>query len=123
VARVIAAAPPPPTPAGVPRRVPLHPGRFLERHYLAPLAMSQSEAARRLGISRRRLHELVSGERTMTPDTAIRCAMAFGLPTTEWLVLQADWDSFQTWKSMRRRAMAARTPRPAAAAAAERPRG
>jgi addiction module HigA family antidote len=114
--RAEAAIPPPATPAGVPRRTPVHPGRFLERHYLAPLAMSQSEAARRLGISRRRVHELISGERTMTPDTAIRCAMAFGLPATQWLALQAEWDSFQTWKSMRRRAM---TPAQAAPDAAE----
>lgn len=89
-------------PAGVPRRTPLHPGRFLERHYLAPLAMTQTDAARRLGISRRRVNELVQGHRGMTADTAIRCALAFGLPATEWLALQAEWDSYQTWKSLRR---------------------
>lgn len=88
-------------PAGVPQRLPLHPGRFLERHYLRPLALSQTEAARRLGISRRRLNELVQGHRCMTPDTAIRCALAFGLPVGEWLALQARWDSFQTWKQLR----------------------
>jgi antitoxin HigA-1 len=126
----VASAPPPSAPAGVPRRTPVHPGRFLERHYLVPLAMSQSAAARRLGISRRRVHELVSGERTMTPDTAIRCAIAFGLPATEWLALQAEWDSFQTWKSMRLRAKAPSSTRAArsavpsrAAIAADPPRG
>ena len=31
---------------GVRSREPLHPGRFLERHYLKPLAMTQTEAAR-----------------------------------------------------------------------------
>ncbi len=89
-------------PAGVPRRLPLHPGRFLERHYLQPLVLTQTEAARRLGISRRRLNELIQGHRGMTPDTAIRCAMAFGLPVSHWLALQADWDSHQTWKALRR---------------------
>ena len=88
-------------PAGVPRRAPLHPGRFLQRHYLAPLGVSQSEAARRLGVSRRRLHELVQGQRAMSPDTAIRCTLAFGLPVTRWLALQADWDSYQAWKTLR----------------------
>ena len=86
----------------MPRHAPLHPGRFLQRHYLAPLALSQTDAAQRLGISRRRLNELIQGHRGMSPDTAIRCAMAFGLPVTQWLALQADWDSYQTWKSLRR---------------------
>jgi len=105
LAVVAVAVPAPlPAPAGVPRRAPLHPGRFLERHYLVPLAMTQTEAARRLGISRRRLNELIQGHRSMTPDTAIRCAMAFGLPVSQWLVLQADWDAYQTWKTLRRQA-------------------
>ncbi len=91
------------TPAGVPHRLPPHPGRFLERHYLRPLALTQSEAARRLGISRRRMHELVSGQRAMSADTAIRCALAFGLPAAQWLALQADWDVYQTWRDWRRR--------------------
>ncbi len=99
----MAAAPAPlSAPAGVPRRAPRHPGRFLERHYLTPLALTQTDAARQLGISRRRLNELIQGHRGMSPDTAIRCALAFGLPVTQWLALQAEWDSYQTWKSLRR---------------------
>ena len=89
-------------PPGLPRRAPLHPGRFLQRQFLGPLAWSQSEAARRLGISRRRLHELVQGQRAMSPDSAIRCAIAFGLPVDRWLALQSDWDAFQAWKALRR---------------------
>ena len=91
-------------PPGVPLRTPPHPGWFLERHYLRPLALSQSEAARKLGISRRRMHEIVQGQRGITPDTAIRCALAFGLPATQWLALQSRWDSFHAWKSLRRTA-------------------
>jgi antitoxin HigA-1 len=88
--------------AGVRRRAPMHPGRFLARHYLTPLAMTQTEAARRLGVSRRRVNELVQAKRAMSPDTAIRCALAFGLPTADWLAMQAAWDSFQAWKTLRR---------------------
>jgi addiction module HigA family antidote len=97
-------APPPPAaaPAGVPLRRPPHPGRFLERHYLEPLALTQVEAARRLGISRRRLNELIQGHRGMTPDTAIRCTLLFGWPVNQWLALQSGWDSYQAWKAARR---------------------
>ena len=97
------AAAPPPIPAGVRRRAPVHPGRFLERHYLEPLGLTQTEAARRLGVSRRRVNELVHGKRAMSPDTAIRCAEAFGLPATLWLSMQADWDAWRTWKTLRSR--------------------
>ena len=88
-------------PAGVPVRTPVHPGCFLQRHYLAPLAISQSDAARMLGMSRRRLHELVHGQRAVTPDTALRCALVFGTDVSFWLALQAGWDSFHAWKSLR----------------------
>ena len=88
-------------PSGVPPRAPWHPGRFLSRNYLAPLGLSQTEAARLLGVSRRRLHELVQGQRDMTPDTAIRCALVFRSDTNFWLALQAAWDSFHAWKQLR----------------------
>ena len=88
-------------PAGVPVRVPVHPGCFLQRHYLGPLRISQSDAARLLGMSRRRLHEIVHGQRAVTPDTAVRCALVFGTDASFWLALQASWDSFHAWKSLR----------------------
>ena len=88
-------------PAGVPLRLPPHPGRFLQRHYLVPLAMNQSDAARRLGMSRRRLHEIVHGQRGVSPDTALRCALVFGSDTAFLLAMQSAWDSFHAWKQMR----------------------
>lgn len=88
------------TPAGVPQRMPLHPGRFLDRHYLKPLALTQSALARELGVSRRRVHELVHGQRAMSPDTAIRCARRFGLPAADWLAMQAEWDAWTTWRQV-----------------------
>ena len=59
----------------------------------------------------------------MTPDTAIRCALAFGLPASTWLQLQAQWDSFVAWKALcRTEAGDARPPgRPRARAHADRP--
>jgi addiction module HigA family antidote len=89
-------------PVGVPLRAPMHPGRFLDRQVLKPLALTQTEAARRLGISRRRVNELVLGQRAMSADTAIRCALAFGLPAATWLALQADWDTYHAWRGLRK---------------------
>lgn len=89
-------------PAGIPLRAPRHPGELLQRYCLDPLELNQSEAARLLGMSRRRLHELVHGQRTMTPDTAIRCARQFGIEVGFWLTQQAAWDSFHTWRRQAR---------------------
>jgi addiction module HigA family antidote len=88
-------------PAGIRARVPWHPGRFLQRHFLLPLALNQTAAAKRLGVSRRRLHELVHGKRGMSPDTAIRCAQSFGLSAADWLAMQSAWDAWATWHQMR----------------------
>lgn len=88
-------------PAGIRQRTPVHPGRFLQRHFLEPLALNQTAVAKRLGVSRRRLHELVHGKRAMSPDTAIRCAQTFGLPATDWLAMQAAWDAWTTWQHLR----------------------
>jgi addiction module HigA family antidote len=79
-------------PAGIRARAPVHPGHFLQRHFLEPLDLNQTAAAKRLGVSRRRLHELVHGKRAMSPDTAIRCAQAFGL---------SAWDAWSTWQQLR----------------------
>lgn len=94
------------TPPGVPLRVPLHPGRFLEKQFLQPLGISQTRAAELLGVSRRRINELVMGHRAMSPDTAVRCAIAFGTSASFWLQLQANWDCHHAWRVLREQARA-----------------
>ena len=75
-------------------RTPLHPGRFLASRILAPLGLSQLAAARALGMSRRRLNEMIHGRRAITADTALRLAACFGVDAGFWLHLQADWDLY-----------------------------
>ena len=78
-----------------PGRTPMHPGRFLETRFLGPLGVSQEALARTLAISRRRVNELVRGKRGLTPDTALRLALRFGLAAEFWLGLQTAWDLHQ----------------------------
>lgn len=85
-------------PPGVPLRAPVHPGRFLQKNFLTPMRLTQTEAAQRLGISRRRLNEVIQGHRSLTPDTAIRFAMLFGGDTSFWLQLQSAHDCYLAWK-------------------------
>ena len=76
-------------------RTPVHPGHFLETRYLQPGKISQDALAAALGISRRRVNELVCGKRVITPDTAVRLALHFGTDVAFWLELQFAWDLHQ----------------------------
>lgn len=109
-------------PAGIRQRAPMHPGRFLQRHFLEPLALNQTAAAKTLGVSRRRLHELIHAKRAMSPDTAIRCAQAFGMPASDWLAMQSAWDAWNAWQALRHCEPLSPAPAPAPApASAPRP--
>ena len=73
-------------------RTPPHPGRFIETRFLEPLRISQSTLARALGVSRRRVNELIRGHRGITPDTAVRLALYFDNDASFWMQLQTAWD-------------------------------
>jgi len=75
-----------------PGRTPPHPGRFLESRFMLPLGISQTALASALGISRRRVNELVNGRRAITPDTALRLALFFHNEPMFWMHLQVAWD-------------------------------
>jgi len=73
-------------------RKPPHPGEFLESRFMKPLSITQTELADALGVSRRRVNELINGRRAITPDTAVRLAMHFGNDAAFWMHLQVAWD-------------------------------
>jgi addiction module HigA family antidote len=73
-------------------RRPPRPGDFLESRYMKPLSINQTELAQALGISRRRVNELINGRRGITPDTAVRLALFFGNEPMFWMHLQVAWD-------------------------------
>lgn len=82
------------------RRAPPHPGYFLETRFLKPLGITQQALAATLGVSRRRVNELIRGHRGITADTAVRLAMFFGNEAAFWMQLQTDWDLHEAVKRM-----------------------
>ena len=70
----------------------IHPGEVLLGEFLAPLALTQVDAARELGLSLNRLNEIVRRRRGVTADTALRLSARFGTTPQFWMHLQADWD-------------------------------
>ncbi len=71
---------------------PVHPGEILNEEFLKPLALSQNALSRGLGVSPRRINEIVLGKRRLTADTALRLARFFGMSAEFWLGLQMDYE-------------------------------
>jgi addiction module HigA family antidote len=84
-------------------RTPPHPGQFLETRFLKPLGITQTELAEALGVSRRRVNELIRGHRAITPDTAVRLGLFFGNDATFWMHLQVAWDMRAATRNMAKR--------------------
>jgi addiction module HigA family antidote len=71
---------------------PIHPGEVLLEDFMKPLGLSQKRVAQDIGVSLLRVSEIVRGERSITPDTAMRLARYFGTSAVVWLRLQARYD-------------------------------
>ncbi len=71
---------------------PIHPGEILDEEFLKPMGISQNQLGRDLGVSPRRINEIVHGKRRVTADTALRLSIYFGNSATFWLGLQMDFD-------------------------------
>jgi addiction module HigA family antidote len=80
-------------------RPPTHPGEMLFEEFIKPLALTQTELARRLGVSYPRLNEIIKGRRSVTPDTALRLSRVLGMSADFWLGLQQDWDLWHAMNS------------------------
>jgi addiction module HigA family antidote len=71
---------------------PVHPGEVLLEEFLTPLGLSQNRLALSVGVSPRRINEIVLGKRRVTAETALRLARYFDTTPQFWLGLQADYD-------------------------------
>ena len=71
---------------------PVHPGEILDQEFLKPLGLSQYRLAERIHVPRRRINEIVLGQRSISADTALRLARFFGTSDRFWLNLQTTYD-------------------------------
>jgi addiction module HigA family antidote len=78
-----------------PKRKPTHPGELLREDVLPALKMSQSELARRLGVSRLSVSELLLEKRAMSPDMAVRISRLTNTTPDSWLRMQAAIDLWE----------------------------
>jgi addiction module HigA family antidote len=73
-------------------RQPTHPGAILRQEYLTARRVSESRLATDIGVSQRRVKDIVKGKRSITPDTALRLERYFGTSARYWLDLQASYN-------------------------------
>ncbi len=71
---------------------PMHPGEILQEEFLIPMEISQYGLAKAIGVSPRRINEIVHQKRGVTADTAIRLGKYFKMSPQFWLGLQMDYD-------------------------------
>jgi addiction module HigA family antidote len=76
------------------RQIPLvTPGEILAEEWLEPMHITQYALAKAIGVSARRINEIVNGQRAITADTAVRLGAYFGTDAQSWMNLQAHYDT------------------------------
>jgi addiction module HigA family antidote len=78
------------------RKVPYpSPGEILIEEFLLPMGITQYRLAKEIGVSQRRISEIIAGNRSVTADTGLRLSKFFGMSEGFWIGLQADYDAAQ----------------------------
>ena len=75
---------------------PVHPGAVVREECLLPLGLSVTEAAKRLGVGRQTLSNLVNEKASVSTEMAYRLSKAFGSTPETWLGMQMAFDLAQS---------------------------
>jgi addiction module HigA family antidote len=67
---------------------------MLSEEFLLPLGLTVTEFAKRIGVGRVRLSEIINVKRGVSPDTAIRLGRALKTSPQLWLNLQQAVDLY-----------------------------
>jgi antitoxin HigA-1 len=75
----------------MPMKNPPHPGRLVGDN-LDHLGLNVTEGAKRLGISRQALHNVISGRSAISAELAVKLEQEIGSTADAWLRMQAAND-------------------------------
>ena len=70
---------------------PIHPGEILADE-LEFIGINAGELAKRIEVPKNRVYQIVSGDRSVTADTALRLGKFFGTGPKIWLNLQKAYE-------------------------------
>lgn len=71
---------------------PIHPGVILKEEFMVPYNLSGNQLALNLHVPAGRITTIINGERSISPDTALRLARFFGNSPNFWINLQSQFD-------------------------------
>ena len=74
------------------KRKPTHPGEIIREDIIKPLGISVTEAAQKLGVTRKTLSALLNCRASLSPEMAIRISVATDTTPESWLFMQAKLD-------------------------------
>jgi len=75
-------------------RQPIHPGDMLLEEFLNPMGLTQRELADAIHVPYWMVNEIVNGQRSVTPSTALRLGRYFNVSAEFWMNLQLRWDVY-----------------------------
>lgn len=78
------------------QRKPTHPGEILREDVIKPLGLTVTEAAKRLGVTRKALSALINCKASLSPEMAIKIAKATETSPESWFNMQSKLD---LWKA------------------------
>jgi addiction module HigA family antidote len=79
----------------IPENKPTHPGEFIREDILQEFGLTQTKLAKRLGVSRRTVNQLVNEKRGVTADMALRLGQLTNTTPQLWLNLQMTFDLWE----------------------------
>jgi antitoxin HigA-1 len=74
------------------KRKPTHPGEILKMDVIEPLGLTITEAAKKLGVTRKTLSALINCRTSLSPDMAVRISRATNTSAESWLMMQSKLD-------------------------------
>lgn len=77
---------------------PTHPGKMLREDFMPDYNLTTSSLAKKLGVSRQTVNELLRQRRAVSPSMALRLSRLFGNTPEFWLNAQRAVDLWKTQK-------------------------
>ena len=74
------------------KRKPTHPGEIIREDIIKPLGITVTDAAKKLGVTRKTLSALINCRASLSPEMAIRIAKSTNTTPESWLFMQAKLD-------------------------------
>ncbi len=85
-----------------PKRKPTHPGEILREDVLPALNLTQTDLAKRLGVSRLSVSELLLEKRALSADMAFRIGKLTNTTPESWLRMQEAVELWELQRNPRR---------------------